>query len=194
MTKIPKKIPSWLQSFAAFAKSKEKKKDIRDSIDIFSQVLNTRWVEFVEQCHQENKSAPSKPRKVDPIKNMGKAMEKVSSVIEDAQDNSVLMDQIKDRMKESMPESIKPMLSEIIGPTGDTEMSGSSYSGDQKQISPLLHETSRGLQELLQVNQEVSNNIDETGVATIKEADIDNTTKLLNQVAHNVTQLQKVLL
>jgi hypothetical protein len=189
MPKIPKKIPSWFESFATFAKSKEKKRDVQNSIDIFTQVLTARWPEFIEQTNQDSKSAPApKSRKTDPIKNLGKAMEKVSCVVEEAQDNNVLLDQIKDSMKGCVPENIKPMLSEIVGGSG-LDVTDMDMVKDDGKISLLLSGASKGLDELTNINQQLSIHAKESGSVNLQDLDVSN--KVLNQVADNINQIKK---
>ena len=186
MPKVPKKIPTWFESFATFAKSKEKKRDVQHSIDIFTQVLTARWPEFIDQTNQDVKTNPPKARKIDPIKNLGKAMEKVSSVVEEAQDNNVLLDQIKDRMKGSVPENIKPMLSEIMGDNNLNEM---ETVKDDGKITLLLFGASKGLDELANINEQLSKNVQNFGSVDIN--DLATSSKVLTQVTDNINKLKE---
>ena len=205
MSKIPKKIPAWIESFSAFAKTKERKKDTQNSIDVFSSVIKSRWDEFVEQqkAGQEEKNSQKKPRTTDPVKNLGKAMKKVGDVIEDAKDNTVLLDNIRDQMKNSVPENVKPILSEIIGNSenyNDDAMSTSVHiqgqehghrsTEESEKVKDLLSETSKNLKELANVNKRVYRFVEPMGNDSMSE-DIGEATRVMGQVTDHINQLKE---
>lgn len=81
---MPKTPPAWLGSFIDYAKTKEKKIDVKNALQTFEDVLSKRWNRFVETVKEEKANEPErKKRKVDPIKSFETAMKKVAKHIDE---------------------------------------------------------------------------------------------------------------
>ena len=178
--KIPQKIPGWLATFADFAKDKERKREVRDAIDVFNQLLTKHWEAFREKTAPETEERPKKKRNVDPIKNLGKAMDKVAERVEEAKDNKELMKQYQDRVKSVVPEQMKPVLSALVG---DVPMG----SGTSHDLSRLMDQTAQGLYKLAQVTQRVLT------YANVNQSDAEVAVQSLDQVTHHIEELRESL-
>lgn len=173
--KIPKKIPTWIKSFSDFAKTKENERKVHQSLDLYSELLTKHWEAFMEHNQSEQSERPTKKRAVDPIKSMGKAMEKVAERVEDAKDNQELLSQYRDRMKESVPDQIKPVLSAVLG-------DGSGL--DHSNISHFIQQATDNLGVLSQVTQRV------LSYANVDRTDADQAVQSLTQVSQSIEDLK----
>lgn len=179
--KVPKKIPPWVNTFSEFAKTKERKRDVQQSIDMYSEILTKHWDAFVEKSQEEQSERPAKKRNVDPIKSMGKAMDKVAERVEEAKDNQELLKQYKERMKGVVPDQIKAVLSDVVGgvPLGSSET--------PEDLNRLIQQTTESLDVLNQTTKKV------LSYANVDHKDAELTVQSLQNVTSNIEELQKSL-
>jgi hypothetical protein len=174
--KVPKKIPPWVDKFSEYAKSKEKKKDVQHCVDMHSELMKKHWEEFSAKTSEEATTRPAKKRNVDPIKSMGKAMDKVAERVEEAKDNQELLKQYKERMKGVVPDQIKSVLSDVMG-----ERVQSTSPDD---LNRLIQQTTENLDVLNQTTQKV------LSYANVDQKDAELTMQSLQQVSQSIEELK----
>ena len=179
--KVPKKIPPWVAAFSEFSKTKERKREVQQSMELYSEILAKHWEAFVEHNQSEQSDRPAKKRAVDPIKSMGKAMEKVAERVEDAKDNQELLRQYQERMKDVVPEQIKSVLSAAVG--GNYNNGGDSAM-DRSDVSRLIQEATDNLGVLSQATQRILN------YANVNQPDADQAAQSLTQVSQSIENLK----
>jgi len=179
--KVPKKIPPWVAAFSEFSKTKERKREVQQSMELYSEILTKHWEAFVEHNQSEQTDRPAKKRAVDPIKSMGRAMEKVAERVEDAKDNQELLRQYQDRMKDVVPEQIKSVLSAAVG--GNYNNGGDSAM-DRSDVSRLIQEATDNLGVLSQATQRILN------YANVNQPDADQAAQSLTQVSQSIENLK----
>lgn len=101
MPRIAKKVPKSIPLFAAYAKKHEKHRKTQESIDLFLGLCQERWEDFADSNNRKVKTKEKKP--VDPIKNLGKAMNKVSEQVEAMQDDAKALTEVKEKIQEITP-------------------------------------------------------------------------------------------
>jgi hypothetical protein len=180
--KVPKKIPPWVNTFSEFAKTKERKRDVQQSIDMYSEILTKHWDAFVEKSQGDQSERPAKKRNVDPIKSMGKAMDKVAERVEEVKDNQELLKQYKERMKDVVPDQIKAVLSDVVG--GGVSM-GSAESPED--LNRIIQQTTESLDVLNQTTQKV------LSYANVDRQDAELTVQSLRNMTNSIGELQKSL-
>lgn len=113
--KAPKKVPVWIGTFATFAKGQERGSEAQHALDTFPPLLTKHWPAFLEKQATDLAERPTKKTKtVDPIKNLGKAMDKVAEYVASAKDNQALLSEYKKRMREIVPDEIRPVLADVL--------------------------------------------------------------------------------
>jgi hypothetical protein len=188
MPKVPQKIPPWLATFVTFAKTKEKKTQTHQSLDLFLQVLTNHWEAFTEQNEKEKEENPPKPRNIDPIKSLGKAMEKVAERVAEAEGNEPLLKQYIDRVKQVVPEEMKTVLSEVSGVTNNHREEKSFSSENSSHLLSLVEKASQGMVELAAQTQTITENADK-----ISPADFQKQMESANQlVLQNTTIIGQI--
>ena len=102
--------------FVEFSKTKERDANVRNSLDVFQEIITKRWEAFTQHVQNEQKAAPSKKKPIDPIKNLGKAMNKVVERIDEIQDqgNQELLKEYTEKVQNAIPEQMKPLLMQIL--------------------------------------------------------------------------------
>lgn len=178
--KVPKKIPPWVDKFSEYVKSKEKKRDVQQCVDMHNELLKKHWEEFAAKSSEDANTRPAKKRNVDPIKSMGKAMDKVAERVEEAKDNQELLKQYKERMKGVVPDQIKSVLSDVMG-----EKASVSTSPDD--LNRLIQQTTENLDVLNQTTQKV------LSYANIDRKDAELTIQSLQQVSQSIEELKDSL-
>jgi hypothetical protein len=179
--KIPKKIPPWIKRFTEFAKTKERKHDVQQSLDVFNEVLEKRWDMFLEQCEKEQQDVPTKTRNVDPIKTLGKAFNKVAERIDEAKDNEALIQQYKDRVTKVVP----PQIRSVLGSSGVSDVKN-------QELATLVDDLGKGLAQVENSIQKVSKH---PAVKSSSDLQQDTTTAsaTLAKVSQDLEQLKETI-
>ena len=189
--KLPKKMPVWLSTCSEFIKKHEKKRDIQQSVTLFMELLTKHWDAIVQESAAEKSERPTKKRNVDPIKSMGKAMDRVAERVEEAKDNQELMKQYRERMKEVVPDTIKTVLSESLGDVAMGENS-SQHQQQHPDVSALIERTSQNLDTLNQTAQKVLSFAAENQSSELKR-DAEMTVQTLHAMTQNIEELRDSL-
>lgn len=180
--KVPGKIPPWVASFSEFVKTKERKREVQQAVELYSEILTKHWDAFVEHNQSEQSERPAKKKRaVDPIKRMGVAMQGVAERVEEAKDNQELLRQYQERMKNVVPEQIKSVLSAAVG--GNYNNSGDSAM-DRSDVSRLIQEATDNLGVLSQATQRILN------YANVNQPDADQAAQSLTQVSQSIENLK----
>ena len=158
MSKIPKKIPPWISKFAEFAKSKERKLETKQAIDVFTQILTNRWDNFLEANAKEQEEKVPRQRNVDPIKTLGRAFSKVAEQVEGARENPVLVQHYKERVKQTIP----PILTDTFQVSNAPHQQQHQPQENKGDIVSLVDEASQGLVEIEQYMKQCLSGSDST--------------------------------
>jgi len=165
VVKVPKKIPPWVAAFNVYVKGQDPSAKVHQVVDTHAELLSQHWAAFVEQAHEAQANRPAKKRDVDPFKSMGKAMEKVAAQVDEAKNDRGLLQQYQDRIKEVVPDQIKPALSAAVG-------------GHPLDLAKLLQRATDDLNVLSQTTQRV-----------ISYANVDR--EDAHQAVHSLTQVSQ---
>lgn len=177
MPKVPKNIPPWLTKFAAWAKTKERKHDVQQSIDTFMQVISNRWETFVEQSVKDQSDKPSKPRNIDPIKNLGKAFNKVAERVREVPDNEPeMLEQLKTKVRNVIPPQMKEVLSD------DNNNNNNVSDVDHTELVSLVEQVSENLAEVENTINRVTSHSALQSVEDLKQDAAQLTDKLAKAV------------
>jgi methyl-accepting chemotaxis protein len=179
--KVPGKIPPWVASFSEFVKTKERKREVQQTVELYSEILTKHWDAFVEHNQSEQSERPAKKKRaVDPIKRMGVAMQGVAERVEEAKDNQELLRQYQEQMKGVVPEQIKSVLSAVVG-GGNI---GGDSTLDRSDVSRLIQQATDNLGVLSQATQRV------LSYANVDRTDADQAVQSLTQVSQSIEDLK----
>lgn len=184
--RCPKKVPPYLAKFGEFAKKKERKHDVQNSIDVFLQLLTKHWDAFLEEMEKEQSNTPVKTRNVDPIKSLGKAFNKVVERVEEADNNDMLIQQYKDRVKKVVPVQMR----DVFGGS-----SNSSTATENKELAELVEHASQSLAQLTTATQKVSQELATASgpKSEVLKKDAETLLHITHQVSHSIEQMKESL-
>jgi hypothetical protein len=182
MSKAPKKIPTWMASFAEFTKKAETDESTHRAIDTFAALMTKHWESFHSHMEAKKQEKPEKKKRTaDPMKTLESAMDRVAGHVEEAKGNDELMKQYQERMKEIVPDELKPILHTAVNPTQSNV-----------DVSRLIKSTTKKLSTLKQATQKVLAyaNINQYSALQI---DAELAVKSVDQVTQDIGELRDVL-
>jgi methyl-accepting chemotaxis protein len=184
--RCPKKVPGYLAKFGEFAKKKERKHDVQNSVDVFLQLLTKHWDAFLEEMEKEQSNTPAKTRNVDPIKSLGKAFNKVVERVEEADNNDMLIQQYKDRIKKVVPAQMR----DVFG-----DGTGSTTTSENKELAQLVEHASQSLAQLTTATQKVSHELSTASgpKSDALKKDAEALLHITGQVSHSIEQMKESL-
>ena len=178
--KPPKKVPVWMDKFVAFVKKTDKDNtDLHAALDMVSQSLTHHWTAFVEQETVQQEEKPKKVRKTDPIKNLGKALDKVADRVEEADGDDNLLKQYKEKVSKVVPQKMRPMFSEF-GASGNPELVN------------LVKKTSKTMRQLKALAKKLAQHAQQLKAQDLI-SDAQNAMETIDQVTENIDQMETVV-
>ena len=187
MSKVPKKPPTWIPTFADFAKKSETDESVARTVDNFSGLVVKHWEAFHSYCEAKREEKPKKKkRQPDPMKTLETAMGKVAGDVEKVKDNKESMKQYQERMKEIVPDELKTILHKAVANQDD------QHSRPSPDVNRLMQKTSKGLSTLKQVTQKVLTYANVNQNVSLQQ-DAEMAVKSLDEVTENIGELRDVL-
>jgi hypothetical protein len=97
---------------------REKNRKYKSTIETVEELIDKYWVKFAEQ-NNANLPPPKSRKPVDPMKQLEKAMSKVSDHVNESKGDSGAMEEIKSKLAEATPSTIKQILLPDSTPLAD---------------------------------------------------------------------------